>query len=98
MENNNTHIGRFGALVYLDDMEYPVEVEIEYNDEEAQSVIQAHHDHQGDDDWVDIYDIAPSLAITLRQAFIEACPDDFQANAEALDFDYLSFPPELTGK
>ena len=96
MADNNTHKGKFGALVYLDDMQFPVEVEVAYTDEEAQSVIKAHQEHCGDDDWVDIYDIAPSLAMSLRQAFIEACPDDFQFNAEGVEFDYLTFPEELT--
>ena len=39
MADNNIHKGKFGALIYLDDMQFPVEVEVEYTDEEAQSVI-----------------------------------------------------------
>lgn len=92
---DNTHIGTFSAMVYLGDMQYPVSAQVEYNDAEAQSVIKAQQEHSGEGDWVDIYDIAPSLAMALKQAFVEQCPDDFQLDADALEFDYLEFPKEL---
>lgn len=91
----NTHTGTFSAMVYLGDMQYPVTAEVEYTDAEAESVIKAHEEHSGEGDWVDIYDIAPSLAIALKQAFVEQCPDEFQMDADALEFDYLEFPKEL---
>lgn len=94
----NIYNGKFTAIVYYGDMEYPVDAEIEFNEKEAESIRQALKEHNSEEDWPDLYDLEPSLAMQLRQAFIENCPEEFQMNAEMLDFDYLEFPREFTDK
>ena len=86
------HTGTFSALVYYMNAQFPVQVEIEYTDEEAASIEQAKMEHHTEEDWPDLYDLAPSLAMKLKAAFLEECPDEFQMNQEMLDFDYLTLP------
>ena len=90
--SQDTHHGKFSALVYYETAQFPVEVELDYTEEEAQSIEQAKVEHHTEEDWPDLFDLAPSLAIKLRAAFIEECPEEFQYNAEMLDFDFLTLP------
>lgn len=84
--------GTFGVVVYYYNMTFPVEVEVEYDEVEAASIKQALEEHNSSEDWPDLYDLEPSLAMKLRAAFIEQCPEDMQMEPEMLEFDYLSLP------
>lgn len=92
----NTHIGTFKVVVYFENMQYPVQAEVSFNDKEAESIRRAVAEHNTDEDWPDLYDLEPSLAMQLRQAFLDQCPEEFLMNAEMLEFDYLEFPEEFT--